>query len=159
MYVLLITRLLRGVGRLGPQTGLTTLVGSCRFSNWPSLVGPQSVCNRSFGWRFYVVTLQSSRSRSKSKWTHSKTPCPGGITALLPYLIWIIYFTIVVNDPRACYSPTLMSCLQGQGHSEHIARIHARAITALFPCWIWIFYRIVVHDPRVCINPKWRSYI
>ena len=38
-------------GKVGiPWTGLT-----CRYSNWPSYVGPQSLCNRSFGGVFVLL--------------------------------------------------------------------------------------------------------
>ena len=45
-------------GKVGiPLSGLTTPVGFLPLPNWPSLVGPQSLCNRRFWWRFNVVTL------------------------------------------------------------------------------------------------------
>ena len=45
-------------GEVGiPYTGLTTPFGGYRYPNWPSEVGPQSLCNRRFWWRLCVVTL------------------------------------------------------------------------------------------------------
>ena len=51
MCVLLITRLLRLVGRLGSRKPVKPhQLGGDRYTNWPSQVGPQSLCNRSFWW-------------------------------------------------------------------------------------------------------------
>ena len=44
-------------GLVGPVTWLTTPVGGCCYSNWPSLVCSQSLCNVTFLWLFCVVTL------------------------------------------------------------------------------------------------------
>ena len=50
--------LLCWVGGLGArQPVLPQQLGGCRYSNWPSKVVPQSLCNRSFWWRLCVVTL------------------------------------------------------------------------------------------------------
>ena len=62
----------------------------------------------------------------------------GGKTALnlsadhnssLPSWIWIIFHTIVVHDPGVCHDFDSRSYLQGQGHSTHIPKIRAWAIT------------------------------
>ena len=37
-----------------PLTGLTIPVGNSSSSNWPHLVGPQSLCNRSVSWRLCI---------------------------------------------------------------------------------------------------------
>ena len=58
MCVLLITRLLRLVGRLNThKTVLQHKWGGCCYSHWPFYVGPQSLCNRNFWWRYCVVTF------------------------------------------------------------------------------------------------------
>ena len=41
-----------------------------------------------------------------------------GHSSSLPRLIWIIFHTIVVHDPKICHDLDPMSYLQGQGHSE-----------------------------------------
>ena len=42
----------------GPcKTGKPHQLGDCNYSNWPSLVSPQSLCNWTFWWRVCVVTL------------------------------------------------------------------------------------------------------
>ena len=65
----------------------------------------------------------------------------------------MIFITIVVNDPRVCHDLKPISYFQGQGLSEHIAKLRARGITALLPYLIWIIYfTIVVNDPRACYS-------
>ena len=58
MCVLLITQLLWLVGRIVSRKPVQPhQLEGWRYSNWPSQVGQQSLCNRSFRWRFCVVTL------------------------------------------------------------------------------------------------------
>ena len=52
-----------------------------------------------------------------------------GHNFLLPWLIWIIFHTIIVHDPRLCHDLDSRSYLQGQGHSAHIPKIRVRAVT------------------------------
>ena len=53
----LITELLWEVESLSPLTRLTHQLGGCSQSNWSSLVGPQSSCDKTFCWRLCVVAL------------------------------------------------------------------------------------------------------
>ena len=56
--MLLITRLLLLVGRLSARKPVYQHQwGDCCYSNWPLLVGLQSLCNRTFSWHSCVVTL------------------------------------------------------------------------------------------------------
>ena len=56
------------------------------------------------------------------------TSCSGH-NSLLPWQIWIIFHTIVVQDLRVCHDLDPRWYLQGQGHSAHIPKIRVRAIT------------------------------
>ena len=42
-----------GSGKVGPVNRITTP----GYSNWPSEVDPQPLCNRTFLWRFFVLSL------------------------------------------------------------------------------------------------------
>ena len=65
---------------------------------------------------------------SRSQCIYTENPCPGHNSSLLSW-IWIIFHTIVVNDPRMCHDFYPRSYIQGQGFSAHILEIRVRAIT------------------------------
>ena len=46
-----------GTGKIGPVNRFTIPVGWLSYSNWPSLVGPQSLCNRTFLVALFVLSL------------------------------------------------------------------------------------------------------
>ena len=46
----------------------------------------------------------------------------GGLYSSLPSWNWIIFYTIVVHDPRVCHDLAPRSYLRGHGHSAHIPR-------------------------------------
>ena len=66
--------------------------------------------------------------RSRSQCTHTKNSCPGHNSSL-PCLIWIMFHTIVVHDPKVVHDLDPRSYLPCQGHCAHILKICVRAIT------------------------------
>ena len=98
----------------------------------------------------YVTTLTQGHIFKVKVHTYPKYM--SGHSSLLQSLIWIIFRTIVVHNPRLCHDLDLMSYLQGHCHYTIIQTPCPNHNTSL-PCYILIilvFITILVHGPRVC---------
>ena len=60
------------------------------------------------------------------------------IHSLLPRWIWIIFYTIVVHEPRVCHDHEQGHICNGQGQSEYKAKTRVLAITPY--CHVWFEY-------------------
>ena len=84
--------------------------------------------------------------------TLTKILCPGHNFLMLFY-VWMIFHTIVINDPRVCHDLDPWSYLQGQ--IEHFAFILIWAITSYCPVGFGYYFRqlsIVVSKAKVTID-------
>ena len=66
--------------------------------------------------------------RSRSQCTYLENTCPGHKSSL-PSWIWVTFPTLMVLDPRVCNDLDPRSYLLCQGHSVHVPKICAQAIT------------------------------
>ena len=108
MCVLLITPLLRLLGRLSARKPVKQLQWSdCCKSNWPSLVGPQSLCNQSSWWRFYVVTLLFGCFRGCRGFCHRTE---SDLFLFLLYIVFRTYATSAACSQRMVTPPEYWSC-------------------------------------------------
>ena len=99
--------------------------------------------------------------RSRSQCTHTQNSRPGHNSSL-PSWIWIIFHTIVVHDPRVCHDLEPRSYLKGQGHSAHIPKICAWAITPHCQVGSWYYFTQLLFITQRCVltlNQGWCSRV
>ena len=76
------------------------------------------------------------------------------------HLLITILQTIDVTGQRDCHYYEPMQYLNGQGHSENLAKIHVNDHNSILRFWISIIFNtIVVHDPCASLVINQRSYL